>query len=77
MFVFFTCIPLFVTIYTICNYYDYEKYSTNKTIKLKEKIDNIQKDINVEKERIEEIKTVQEEKVGILELWKKRLEKIR
>ncbi len=70
-------VPLFLMGYNAYRYYAYQGSNFDRTMMLHEKIEKIDADVMKKKEMIEKIKHSNDEKIGILRLWKKRLEKIK
>ena len=71
------CIPIILVGYEVYEYFDYLKISDENNNKIKEEIEQIDTDIENKKNSIEELKINNSEKLKLLELWKKRLEKIK
>ena len=75
--VLFCFIPVLIMGYKALEYYDYQSIRYEKQIKIKKDIEKLDAEI-VEKNTIkEQMKISNEEKIEMLELWKKRLEKIK
>ncbi len=75
--VLFCFIPVLIMGYKALEYYDYQSIRYEKQIKIKKDIEKIDAEI-VEKNTIKgQMKISNEEKIEMLELWKKRLEKIK
>ena len=73
----FCFIPVLIMGYKALEYYDYQSIRYEKQIKIKKDIEKLDAEI-VEKNTIkEQMKISNEEKIEMLELWKKRLEKIK
>ena len=73
----FCFIPVLIMGYKALEYYDYQSIRYEKQIKIKKDIEKIDAEI-VEKNTIkEQMKISNEDKIEMLELWKKRLEKIK
>ena len=71
------CIPLILMGYKVYYYYDYKTINYKKIDNINEKIDNINNDIINKKDSIEQVKISNSEKIMLLELWKKRIEKLK
>ena len=75
--VLFCFIPVLIMGYKALEYYDYQSIRYEKQIKIKKDIEKLDAEI-VEKNTIkEQMKISNEDKIEMLELWKKRLEKIK
>ena len=73
----FCFIPVLIMGYKALEYYDYQSIRYEKQIKIKKDIEKLDAEI-VEKNTIkEQMKISNGEKIEMLELWKKRLEKIK
>ena len=73
----FSFIPILIRGYKAFEYYDYQSIRYEKYINIQDNIEKTDAEI-IEKNTIkEQIKISNEEKIKLLELWKKRLEKIK
>ena len=77
MTVLFACIPLLLMGYKAYQYYDYQGNSYDKNMKFQDDMEKINADLMERNNDLEQMKYSNDEKIGILELWKKRLEKIK
>ena len=71
------CIPLLLMGYSAWQYYDYQGEIYDKSMKFQDEIKRIDTDLMERNNDLEQLKYSNDEKIGILELWKKRLEKIK
>ena len=63
--------------YMAFKYYSYQSSYYEKSMDIQNDMKKIDEDMNKMKDLSQETKIKNEEKIGILELWKKRLEKIK
>ena len=70
-------IPALIASYKMIDYYRYEGTSYERNIKIQANMNNIDTELEEKENVMEQVKISNEEKIGILELWKKRLEKIK
>ena len=70
------CIPVLVMIYQLNNYYSYKYYYEQREWKNSHDIEKIENSIADKRKSIEQEKVNNQEMVKLLEVWKKRVEKI-
>ena len=70
------CIPVLVMIYQLNNYYSYKYYYEQRKWKNSHDIEKIENSIADKRKSIEQEKVNNQEMVKLLEVWKKRVEKI-
>ena len=73
----FSCMPVLVALYEINEYYNYNDFKNKKILKIKKENDDLEQKVTDEEKKIENVKAEQAEKVEILEVWQRRLEKLK
>ena len=71
------CIPLILMGYRVYDYYDYKSINYKRISNINKEIEKVNKDIINKKDSIEQVKNSNSEKIKLLELWQKRLKKIK
>ncbi len=77
IFILLSMIPIIMVVYKGYDYYHYRDFVKSKEIEIHKKLEYINKEIEDKKEEKKHIEVSDSEEIGVLELWKKRIEDLK